>query len=232
MDIGAMMSDKLNHYPVAFADPLPSVSDAGDDAAWNMASVANIASFRPESSPHRPQTSLRLLHNGRTLAGIYHVRDQFVRAVRMNYFDEVWKDSCVEIFLQPKPDSGYFNLEMNAAGAHLCCYIEDAERAPGGFKKFTKLPPEFGKRILVQSSLGRVVEPELAEPVAWQVAFSIPLEVFEEYTGPLGTLSGQRWRGNFFKCAEEISRPHWASWSPVDEFNFHLPRCFGTISFQ
>ena len=43
--------------------------------------------------------------------------------------------------------------------------------------------------------------------------------------------SGQVWRGNFFKCAEDISHPHWAAWSPVDEFNFHLPRCFGTIQF-
>jgi hypothetical protein len=57
--------------------------------------------------------------------------------------DEVWKDSCVEIFLQPKPDAGYFNLEMNAGGAHLCCYIEDPERVPGGFKKFTPPAREF-----------------------------------------------------------------------------------------
>jgi hypothetical protein len=48
----------------------------------------------------------------------------------------------------------------------------------------------------------------------------------------LGKIGGQSWRGNFFKCAEEISHPHWASWSPVDELNFHLPRCFGTIHFE
>jgi len=42
--------------------------------------------------------------------------------------DEVWKDSCVEFFIQPRPDAGYFNLEMNAGGAHLCCYIEDPAR--------------------------------------------------------------------------------------------------------
>ena len=47
--------------------------------------------------------------------------------------------------------------------------------------------------------------------------------------GPIGAASGQVWRGNFFKCAEDISHPHWAAWSPVDEFNFHLPRCFGAI---
>ena len=226
------MSDKLNRYSVAWAEPLPALITAWDNPAWSAAAIANIEHFRPEGSSHRPETSLRLLHNGRMLTGIFQVRDKFVRCIRTNYFDEVWKDSCVEIFLQPRPGGGYFNLEMNAAGAHLCCYIEDAERVAGGFKKFTKLPPETGGRILIQSSLGKVVEPELAEPVTWQVAFSIPLDVFEEYTGPLGPLSGQCWRGNFFKCAEEISHPHWASWSPVDEFNFHLPRCFGTISFQ
>jgi len=33
----------------------------------------------------------------------------------------------------------------------------------------------------------------------------------EHYVGPLGPLTGQVWRGNFFKCAEDNSHPHWAA---------------------
>src|ERR1035438_4954679 len=61
------------------------------------------------------------------------------------------------------------------------------------------------------------------------LSFWIPLALFAHYLGPLGTLQGQVWRGNFFKCAEENSHPHWASWLPVDEFNFHRPNCFGSL---
>lgn len=225
------MSESQAIYIVKHSNPLPSRKNGWGHAEWAFVETAVVASFRPESSAHRPRTSLRLLHDEKSISGIYQVHDQYVRSVRTEYFGEVWKDSCVEIFLQPRADSGYFNLEMNAGGAHLCCYIEDPTRVPGGFKKYTKLPPEIGRKISVRSSLPAKIDPEIAEPVGWEICFSIPLDVFEHYTGPLGHLSGQTWRGNFFKCAEEVSHPHWASWAPVDEFNFHLPRCFGTIQF-
>ena len=218
-------------YSVAWVDPLPRLSAAWDDPAWQPAQTAELNSFRPESSAHRPRTSLRLLHNGRGLRGVYQVHDQFVRSLGTHYFDEVWKDSCVEIFLQPKPGGGYFNLEMNAGGAHLCNYIEDPERVPGGFKKCTRLPAAIGQRIEVRSSLPATVEPEMVEPVTWHINFLAPFEVFEHYTGALGDVRGQRWRGNFYKCGDEGSHPHWGSWAPVDVFNFHTPRCFGTLCF-
>jgi hypothetical protein len=53
--------------------------------------------------------------------------------------------------------------------------------------------------------------------------------VLERYVGPLAPLAGQVWRGNFYKCGDRTSHPHWAAWSPVDELNFHLPRCFGAL---
>lgn len=219
-------------YLVRPAGPAPGLEAGWDDPLWSNAQIAAVNNFRPESSPRRPDTHARLLHDGQRIYGVFHVRDEFVRSVRTKYFDEVWKDSCVECFLQPRVESGYFNLEMNAGGAHLCSFIEDPARVPGGFKKFTRLPPALGQTILVRSSLAKVVDPETAAPIEWEVRFSIPLDVLENYVGRLGQLAGQTWRGNFFKCAEEVSHPHWASWSAVDEFNFHLPRCFGEICFE
>jgi len=219
-------------YVVQWIESLPQLSDGWSEPAWGVAQTAELNHFRPEGSAHRPRTSVRLLHDGRALRGIYQVHDQFVRSVRTQYMEEVWKDSCVEIFLQPNPDTGYFNLEMNAGGAHLCCYIEDPERVPGGFKKFTRLPAEIGQKIKVQSSLLKVVDPEIVEPLTWQLDFLVPFDVLENYIGPLGEVRGQNWRGNFYKCGDEGSHPHWASWAPVDVFDFHLPRCFGTLCFQ
>jgi hypothetical protein len=225
------MTDSAPTYSVAWTDPLPRLAAGWDDPVWQAANTAGLKSFRPEGSAHRPRTSLRLLYNGRGLRGIYQVHDQFVRSIRTHYFDEVWKDSCVEIFLQPRPGSGYFNLEMNAGGAHLCSYIQDPERAPGGFKKFTRLPAEIGGRIEVRSSLPKIVDPEIAEPVTWELNFFTPFDVFEHYTGPLGQRRGARWHGNFYKCGDDGSHPHWSSWAPVDVLNFHTPRCFGTLQF-
>lgn len=203
-----------------------------NDSVWTGAEVAEISQFRPESSKHRPRTSVRLLHDNEAIYGMFEVQDQFVRSTRTAYQSEVWKDSCVEFFAQPRPGHGYFNFEFNCGGAFLCCHITNPERTPSGFREYTRLPERIGSLIRVRSSLPSRIDPEIADPVTWTLQFSIPLAVFEQYPGPLGALNGQTWRGNFFKCAEEVSHPHWASWSPVDEFNFHLPRCFGIIRFE
>jgi hypothetical protein len=56
--------------------------------------------------------------------------------------------------------------------------------------------------------------------------------VLEKYAGKLGKIAGQTWRGNFYKCGNETSHPHWGAWSPVTELNFHLPASFGTIQLN
>jgi hypothetical protein len=205
------------HYVVQCANPAPPMEPDWQHPSWSQAETLQIIHFRPEGSDHRPVTSARLLCDPTGIHGIFHVEDRYVRCVRANYFAEVWKDSCVEFFAEPKPGRGYFNFEFNCGGA---------------FKEFTKMPAGLGKTIQVRSSLPAIVEPEIQTPVAWTLRFFIPFTLFQHYIGPLGPIGGQVWRGNFYKCAEEVSHPHWASWSPVDKFDFHRPNCFGTIEFS
>jgi hypothetical protein len=213
-----------------------SFPDAGvpawEAAPWTRAETLEIGCFRPESGSHRPKTLARLLHDARGLHGMFRVEDRYVLCRRTEFQDPVWKDSCVELFIQPKPDRGYFNFEFNCGGALLCSHIVDHERTPDGFKNYEKLPAELGRTVRVRSSLPRRIDPEIAEPLTWTLEFFIPFALFEQRVGPLGTIQGQTWRGNLFKCAEENSHPHWASWLPVDEFNFHRPNCFGALSFE
>jgi len=225
-------SSALPEYVVkraGFSGPL----DANwESAFWKSATTLEIKNFRPESSDHRPRTSARLVYGERGIHGIFRVEDKYVRCVRTKYFEEVWKDSCVEFFAKPKPDAGYLNFEFNCGGAFLCSYIVNPERTPDGFKEFAKVPLEIAQEIKVKSSLPAKIEKEIEAPVVWRLEFLIPFSVFEHYIGDLGHVSGQVWRGNFYKCAEEVSHPHWGAWAPVEELNFHLPRCFGKIRFE
>jgi hypothetical protein len=227
---GLLEADSI--YVVRPAQRPPTFSADWNNPFWKTADVLEIKHFRKESSKHRPRTLMRLLYDGIGIHGLFKVEDRYVRCVRTRYGDEVWKDSCVEFFFQPKPDQGYFNFEFNCGGAFLCCYITNPERGPGGFKEFIRLPLELSRSVKVHSSLPPVVTPEISEPVDWTLQFFIPFSLLEKFVGPLGKIKGQQCRGNFFKCVEQNSHPHWASWSPVDEFNFHLPRCFGTIQFE
>ncbi len=203
-----------------------------DAPHWRNAQTLEVRNFRPEGSDHRPQTQSRLLYDASGIHGIFRVHDRYVRCQRTKYFDEVWKDSCVEFFAEPQPGCGYVNFEFNCGGAFLCSHIIDPERTPHGFKVFTKIPEEIASGVRVKSSLPKTIEPEITEPVIWTLSFFIPLTLFEYCFGKPRELRGQAWRGNFFKCAEENSHPHWASWAPVDEFNFHRPNCFRTIRFE
>ena len=155
-----------------------------------------------------------------------------MRSVRTGFQSEVWKDSCVEWFVQPKPDKGYFNFEMNAGGALRVSYVEDAARINGGIRKSTLLTADLCSVIAICHSLPKMVDPETADPVEWTIGISVPLPVLECHVGRIGDCSGQRWRANFNKCADETSHPHWATWNPVPEKNFHRPQDFGEIVFE
>jgi hypothetical protein len=212
--------------------PRPRLADGWNDPAWAGAAPLEIACFRPEGSDHRPRTRARLVFDDEGLSGLFRVEDRYVRSVHTRFGDPVYRDSCVEIFLQPKPDRGYLNFEMNAGGSLLASHVTDHRRAKDGFAAFTRLSEEDGRRVAVRSSLPGVVEPEVEGPLDWELAFFVPKALLEEYVGSIGPLAGQVWRANLYKCGDATSHPHWASWSPVDALNFHLPRCFGSLRFE
>lgn len=210
----------------------PAVVPGAEESVWDQAQTMPIDQFRPEGTEHRPQTTLQLLHDDHSIHGLFRVRDRYVRCVHQHYGDPVYRDSCVEFFIQPKPGLGYFNFEFNCGGAFLCNYITDETRVAGGFKEYIRLSAADVTRVRVASSMPKRVEPEITEPVSWWLAFAIPVPVVEQFVGPVGALSGRVWRANAFKCGDNTSHPHWAAWSPVDQLNFHLPRCFGELVFE
>ena len=198
---------------------------------WAAVEPVSVGNFLPASSSHHPRTLAWLAYDAQGLHGRFQVEDRFVRCVRIEYGSEVWKDSCVEFFVEPKPGRGYFNFEFNCGGAFLVNHIVDPTRTADGFKAFVRLPEALAEAVRVRPSLPPISEPEITEAITWTLEFFIPFALLEKYVGPLGEVAGQAWRGNFFKCAEENSHPHWAAWSPVDEFNFHRPHCFGELHF-
>lgn len=217
-------------YVVRRCAARPAGAAAWDDPAWQAAATLEIAHFRPEGSGHRPQTFCRLLYDDEGISGIFLVRDRYVRCVNTTYQSPVYQDSCVEIFLQPS-ERGYFNFEFNCSGAMLAGYVMDPERVPGGFRNAVRLTAEQGARIMVSPSLSQGILQEIEDPVDWTLGFFIPFSVIGEHSKVPAPGPGNVWKGNFFKCADASSRPHWGSWSAVDEKNFHLPRCFGAIQF-
>jgi hypothetical protein len=85
--------------------------------------------------------------------------------------------------------------------------------------------------VAVYHSLPSIIEPEMEDEVTWSLEFSIPFALLTGYVGSLGKVEGQQWRGNLYKCGNRTSHPHWASWSPLSDKNFHAPWDFGALWF-
>lgn len=198
---------------------------------WAAAETTELTHLREESSDHKPKVQVRLLHDSRTLYGIFQIEDRYVVATRDHYQADVCQDSCAEFFFKPAVGPGYFNLEMSASGAYLFYYVRDCTRTEDGFVDYSPVAEEFGRLVSVRSSLAPRVYPEIATPLTWQVQFAVPMAALEPYCGKIDDLSGALWHCNFYKCAGDSSHPHWLTWSPVPRLNFHLPEAFAELAF-
>lgn len=221
----------MKKYKVLFTVGPPEMAGLWDGAAWGSRLALEISHWRPESSAHRPRTLCKLLYNRDCIYGIFRVEDRYVRCTHSEFQSHVYKDSCVEFFVQPKAAGGYFNFEFNCGGTLLASYVTDATRIEGKVKECIPLEPDEDLQIKRYHSLPKTVAPEITSQVIWFLEFAVPFVVLEKYTGVLAETSGQLWRANFYKCGNDTSHPHWGSWSEVSALNFHLPAEFGEIEF-
>lgn len=202
-------------------------------AGWSRAEVGVIENWHEKSSSHRPLTYFRVLYDRHALYVHFDVMDRHVRCIRKKPQSNVCEDSCVEFFVQPAPGKAYFNFEISAAGTMLLYFIEDARRRrAGGFHKYAPVAPEWLRQVEIGHSLPGLVRRPIAGPLAWAIAYRIPLALFTAHLGECGVARGDVWRGNFFKCGGDPAYPHWGMWSDVGKkLNFHQPQAFGELVF-
>ena len=181
-----------------------------------------------EMPAHYPPTDVKVAYDDAAIYVIFRVEDRYVRAVTGDHQGGVCKDSCVEFFFAPGTDisTGYFNLEMNCGGTMLFHYQEKPRDG-------IEIRESDYRQIGVSSTMPKIVNPEIEHPVIWAVEYRVPMSILENYCRPSKPAPGVKWRGNFYKCGDDTSHPHWLAWSPVDNKtpNFHLPEYFGDIEF-
>lgn len=189
-----------------------------------------IADFHPKSSSHRPCVTLRMNHNEHTLWGCFTVDDNYIVITQQEYNSDVWRDSCVELFLSVPQIEGYFNFEFSAGGAFRIFHIRDHERVGPVFRDYTPVSKDIGSQVEVKTTLPPRLYPPVDNPQIWELHFAIPLTFFTAFHDDV-QFKGL-WRGNVFKCAGDSSHPHWGSWNSIgEELNFHQPDKFGEFHF-
>lgn len=208
----------------------PEFSGLWHGPAWSWVDPLYLSHHRPEGNSVGPETECKLQYSDNGIFGIFKVQDKYIRCRHNTFQSDVYKDSCVEIFIQPKPVYGYFNFEFNCGGTLLATYITDSTRVDGKIKYFNPLSNEANQKIIRYHSLPERIEPELSVPTTWFLEFFIPFELMEAFVGELGV--HETWRLNLYKCGDETSNPHWISWAPLDALNFHAPHNFREVQFR
>ena len=175
--------------------------------------------------PYHPEVTVQIAYNEDELFLLYQVKEQSVKAEITESNGRVWTDSCVEFFLSPEGNDEYYNLEMTCIGTALLGYKGSALEAIHA----TADQIATIRRI---SSLGKLPFKERKEPTEWKITIAIPWAAFFKHD--LKPVSGKKMRGNFYKCGDELSVPHFVSWTKIktEKPNFHAPEFFGGLEFE
>lgn len=178
---------------------------------FSAAEVASIDKYT-WGDAYTPITEARLIYvEDKGLALRMECMEQDPKATYFDFYDPVYKDSCMEFF-STFDNKHYMNIEMNANGALLV-----------GFGAARK---------------GRVHVDELIVPPkvkagkidgGWFVEIMLTVEDLRTLYPTFKLERGARFRGNFYKCGDETAIPHYGMWSPVgtETPNFHQPYYFG-----
>ena len=175
--------------------------------------------------PYKPHVSVQIAYNENELFLRYKVNEQAVKAEITESNGPVWTDSCVEFFLSPEGNDEYYNLEMTCIGTTLFGFRKKGEPAIHA----TKEQISTIRRI---SSLGDLPFSEEKMETHWNMTIAIPWEVF--FNHDIKPLQGKKMRGNFYKCGDEMTVPHFVAWTRIktDKPSFHVPEYFGGLEFE
>ena len=199
----------------------------GDPAApWAGLPALAVAHYLWLENGYRPPVEARLCWSPSFLHVRFRVEEKRVRVKYSRFQDPVYKDSCVEFFIDAFPEKrlGYVNFETNAAGTLLCAFGPDrSHRAP--------LWPEDLAGFEAVSSISGPIDGEYGAG-AWMLEYRVPLALFRKLYGDADP-GRSRAAANFYKCGDETETPHYGAWSPVGTPapDFHRPEFFGEIVF-
>ncbi len=211
--------DLLERDPAAFSSDF--------DQKGRPASVSHVSW---DTFPDKPEVGIRIGWCRDLLLLKYYVKEREILGTFTQDGSDVYKDSCVEVFLSPENRDYYYNFEFNCLGSCL------AQVGPGRSNR-SVTGPELLSELKRVPSVGRSPYHRYHEGLAgeadvWNLMLVIPASLF--YREDIQSFQGIRMRGNLYKCGDGLETPHYLSWNPVlsDEPDFHRPEYFGELWFS
>ncbi len=141
------------------------------------------------------------------------------RAIYTIYNQPVYQDSCLEFFVNFRPEQPYYmNFEMNANGAFLAALRTDRNHKTPIHELLSDLPAVRAERASNK----------------WSVDAFFTIQQIQTLFGKANFDPGDSFSGNFYKCGDETPIPHFGMWAPIqsEKADFHRPEFFGKMVIE
>lgn len=173
----------------------------------------------PGLFPDKPEVSFSLNATADRLLLHFTVREEQTVASATHNFDEVWKDSCCELFIMFEGEDKYYNLETSCNGYQLLSYRKDRFGSEAASE-------ETMSKIICRTSLEKHAVFPATHIDEWSLDIEIPAEVF--WHSNIRDFRQVKAKGNVYKCVENLPRQHFLSWAPIESErpDFHRPEFF------
>lgn len=175
--------------------------------------------------PYTPNVEFKIFHTGNFLLLRFYVREEYTAALVTEDNGDVWTDSCVEFFISPDQGRTYYNFETSCIGRMLLAHHQSREEAEyasteilGSVKRTPSLPRQNFSEITGNNK--------------WSLTLQIPPQALFKHS--MKTWDKAKVTANFYKCGDNLSKPHFLSWSPIaiENPDFHRPDFFGSLQFE
>ena len=204
-----------------------AMDEAGVGYNW-----IDVAQWPERNNGYKPEVRFRIAYSQQMLFIEYYVKEANIKALYSEDKDsKPFKDSCCEFFFSPECNNNYYNMELNCIGKGTFAFRRGGRKGPK-----IAYGEEIMKRIFRYSTLGEApIETsvkENGELFEWKLTVAIPLECFTET--PMNELKGKTMRANFYKCGDDMPKPHFLTWNRIelDKPDFHTPDFFGALTFE
>jgi len=194
-----------------------------ENKIWEKTDSLKLSNYLWMNNGYTPEVFVKILYSDRYIYIFFKVYEKKVRIQYTNFGENVYKDSCVEFFINlfPEKSDDYFNIEINAIGAMLIGVGNNGDDRKRRYFKKKEI-----ERFETKSSIN--------EPVSgfhgadfWTLHCRIPICFFQDYYHE--KFIADEAIGNFYKCGDETEFEHKVENPSPD---FHLPQYFGKIIFS
>jgi len=202
----------------------PRLDGMLEERAWKLADRTRPFVETRAGGPASVHASARFLWDDRYLYVAVEVDDALLRASDRTHDAHLWKQDCIELMLEPKPDRGYAEIQVSPRGVVFDTLYDSRRR-----------PKPYG-RIGWQSDLRSAVSlrggiDDLSADAGYTVELAIPWHAFSVTSGRAPT-AGDRWRANVFVRDLGTETRSASAWSAPLTGDFHIPSRFGIVAFE